>query len=70
MPRVYKEGNWSKNSGSWKGAGIQGGLEPGTRGIAIVEAVTRQLLVKTLQAGKHIACVAVNCKLWKLPMAL
>jgi hypothetical protein len=32
---------------SCKGAAIQRGLEYGSRGIAIVGAVTRQLLVKT-----------------------
>jgi hypothetical protein len=40
----------SCNRGSWKGAAIQRGLEPGNRGVAIVGAATRQLLVKTLQA--------------------
>jgi hypothetical protein len=38
---------------SWKGTGIQRGLEHGSRGIAIVGAVTRQLPVKTLQARKE-----------------
>jgi hypothetical protein len=37
--------------------------------MAIVEAITRQLLVKTLQAGKYLACVLVICKVWKLAMA-
>jgi hypothetical protein len=45
-----------------KGATIQGGLEYGIRGISIVGAVTRQLLVKTLQAGKDLVCVVVICK--------
>jgi hypothetical protein len=55
---------------SWKGATIQTGLEHESRGIAIVEAVTRQLLVKTLQAAKDLVCALVICKLWKLAMAL
>jgi hypothetical protein len=38
--------------GSWKGAAIEREHEHGSRGMAIVGAVTRQLLVKTLQAGK------------------
>jgi hypothetical protein len=36
----------------------------------ILEAVTRQLLVKTQQAGKDLACVVVICKMWRLAMAL
>jgi hypothetical protein len=55
---------------SWKGASIQRGLERGSTGIAIVGAVTRQLLVKTLRAGKDLACITANCKLWKSAMAL
>jgi hypothetical protein len=54
----------------WKGAAIQRGLEHGSRGIAIVGAVKRQLLVKTLQAGKHLGCVLVICKAWILVMPL
>jgi hypothetical protein len=41
---------------SWKGAAIQRGLEPGNIGIAIVGAVTRQLLVTTLRARKELPC--------------
>jgi hypothetical protein len=55
---------------SWKGATIERGLEHGSRGIAIVGAVARQLLVKTRRAGKDLACALVNCKVWKLAMAL
>jgi hypothetical protein len=53
-----------------KGAAIQRGLEHGSRGIAIVGVVTRQLLVKTLQAGKDLACALVICKVWKLVTVL
>jgi hypothetical protein len=42
--------NWQRVS--WKGAAIHRGLEPGSREIAVVGAVTRKLLVKTLKAGK------------------
>jgi hypothetical protein len=59
-----------KTEFSWKWAAIQAGLEHGSRGIAIVEAVTSQLLVKTLQAGEDLACALVICKVWKLAMAL
>jgi hypothetical protein len=54
---------------SWMGATIQRGPEHRSRGIAIVGAVTRQLLVKTLQAGRDLACGVVNCKVWRLAMA-
>jgi hypothetical protein len=37
---------------TWKGAAMQRGLEHGSRGIAIGRAVARQLLLKTLRAGK------------------
>jgi hypothetical protein len=37
---------------SLKGPAVPRGLEYGSRGITIVGVVTRQLLVKTLQAGK------------------
>jgi hypothetical protein len=50
---------------SWKGAAIQRELEHGNRGIATVGAVTRQLLVKTLQS-----CALVICKVWRSAMAL
>jgi hypothetical protein len=39
---------------SCKGTAIQRGLKDGSRGIAIVAAVTRQLLVKTLRTGKDL----------------
>jgi hypothetical protein len=53
---------------SWKGAAIQRRLERGSRGT--VGAVTRQLLMKTLQARKDLADALVICKLWKLAMAV
>jgi hypothetical protein len=55
---------------SWKGAAIQRGLERGNEGIAIVKPVTRQLLVKTVRAGKDLACALVICKVWRSAMAL
>jgi hypothetical protein len=42
--------------------GCQRELEPGNKGIAIVGAVTRQLLTKTLRAGKYFPCVIVACE--------
>jgi hypothetical protein len=52
----YEEDKWSKNSGSCKGTAIQRGLEHESRATAIVDAVARQLLMKTLRAGKDLVC--------------
>jgi hypothetical protein len=46
---------------SLKEDAIQRGSVHGSRGIVIVGAVTRQLLVKTLRAGKDLACALVIC---------
>jgi hypothetical protein len=35
-----------------------------------LEAVTKKRLVKTLQAGKYLACALVICKVWRLAIAL
>jgi hypothetical protein len=42
-----------------EGTAIQRGLEPESRGIGIVGAVTTQLLVKKLRAGKDLASALV-----------
>jgi hypothetical protein len=55
---------------SWKRAAIQRGTEHGSRGIAIVGAVTRQLLVKTLRDGKDLAYTLMICEVWKLAIGL
>jgi hypothetical protein len=77
VPRCYKQGTrvelWQLVGAiirCWKGAAIKRGLEPGSRGIAIVKSVTRKWLVKLLQAGKDLACTLVICKVSKLTMAL
>jgi hypothetical protein len=44
-----------RERGRWKGASVQRGLQHGSGGLIIVGAVTKQLLVKTLQAGKDLA---------------
>jgi hypothetical protein len=36
----------------------------------LLEAVTRERLVKTQQAGESLACVVVICELWRLAVAL
>jgi hypothetical protein len=45
-------------------------LSPEAEKWPLLGAVIRQLLVKTLPAGKYLACALVNCKVWKLAMAL
>jgi hypothetical protein len=37
---------------------------------ALLEAVTKERLVKTQQAGRELACSVVICKVWKSAMAL
>jgi hypothetical protein len=46
---VYEEKEFS-----WKEAAFQRELECGSKGIAMLETVTRQLLVKTLRAGRDL----------------
>jgi hypothetical protein len=36
----------------------------------VLEVVTKERLVNTLQAGEDLVFAAVICKLWKLAMAL
>jgi hypothetical protein len=36
----------------------------------LLEALTRERLMKTQQAGKGLACAVVICKMWRLAMAL
>jgi hypothetical protein len=36
----------------------------------LLEAITREWLVKTQQAGKDFACAVVICKVWKPAVAL
>jgi hypothetical protein len=59
-----------ENCESWKGAAIQTALEPESRLIAIVGTVTRQLLVKTMQAGEDLACALAIFNMWKSVTAL
>jgi hypothetical protein len=39
-------------------------------GSPLLEAVTREMLVKILQAGEDIVFIAVFCKVWRLAVAL
>jgi hypothetical protein len=36
----------------------------------LLEAITRERLVKILQAEKDLACAVVICKVWRMAMAL
>jgi hypothetical protein len=36
----------------------------------LLEAVTREQLVKTQQAGKDLVCAVVICKVWRIAMVL
>jgi hypothetical protein len=36
----------------------------------LLEAVNREKLMKTQQAGKEVECTVVICKLWRSAMAL
>jgi hypothetical protein len=49
---------------SWKGTTIQWGLECGSWWISLSEAVTRERLANTQQAGNDLACNVVICKVW------
>jgi hypothetical protein len=69
MEKVQKPNN-SEEYFSFKGSAVQIGLEHRSRGIAIVKAVTRKRLVKTLHAGKHLAYAVVICKVWNSAIIL
>jgi hypothetical protein len=73
VPRGYKEDNWSnevnsvresvKKRVSWKGAAE-------VEESPLLETVTRELLVKTLRAGKALVGAVVIGELWRLAVAL
>jgi hypothetical protein len=56
--------------GSWKVAAVLGGLEHGSRGIAIVRSRYQATTNEGIRAGKDLACVIVICKMWRSAMAL
>jgi hypothetical protein len=68
-PRCYNRDTF-RSQFSGKRVAIQRQLVFGSRGIAIVGAITRQQLVKTLGVGKDLACALVICEVWKSAMAL
>jgi hypothetical protein len=52
----------------WKGPAFQRGLEPESRGIAIVRSRYQATTSEDTAAGKDLACALVNCEGWKLVM--
>jgi hypothetical protein len=60
VPSSYKKDNWGKRFSS-----VRESEES-----ALLEAVTRKRLVKTLQAGRDLAGAVVICKLRRHAMAL
>jgi hypothetical protein len=67
---VIRRTNGVKIQAVGRGATIYRELKHGSRGIAIVGAITRQLLVNTLQAGKDFTRALVICKAWSSVMAI
>jgi hypothetical protein len=84
MSRSYTEDSWGnhvssvreavKKWDSWKRTGRQPpfkeNLAVETEESPLLEAVTREWLVKTQEAGKDLVCALVICKVWRLVMAL
>jgi hypothetical protein len=62
--------NKDKNISVWREPPFREDLDPGAEDYPLLEAVTRQLLVKTLRAGKALENALVNCKVWKSATAL
>jgi hypothetical protein len=54
---------------SWKRTALQRKLEPRSRGIAIVKAVTRKRKVETVTENTSL-CALFICKVWRSAMAL
>jgi hypothetical protein len=70
IQRDYKEGNWSKNSSVGREPPFREDFRTDAEEQPLLEAITRNCLVKTLQAGKDSAYAAVICKVWKLMIVL
>jgi hypothetical protein len=83
VPRSYEEDNWGelssvretvKKSDSWKRVGkerpFREDLSAEVEESPMLEAVIRERLVKTQQAGKCLASAVVICKVWRSEVAL
>jgi hypothetical protein len=55
--QVSSVGETVKKRGSWKGAAIQRGLEPGSKGKAIVRSRYQKTTSEEIKAGKDLECV-------------
>jgi hypothetical protein len=45
-------------------------LSAEAKGSPLLEAITREWLVKIQQAEKYLACAVMICKVWRLAVAL
>jgi hypothetical protein len=70
VQRGYKEDNRSKNSSVGREPPFREDLSTESEEKPLLKTVAKQLLLKTLQAGKYLTCAVVICKMWKLAMAL
>jgi hypothetical protein len=80
VQRDYKEDNWDnrvssareavKERFSWKGAAVRKGIEPGSRGIAVVRSRHQATTIEDTAVWKNLARVLVKCKVWRSEMAL
>jgi hypothetical protein len=79
VPKIYKENKWgNKVSSVWESVKETVGREPPFRDdlsakaeeSPLLEAVTRERLVKTQQAAKYLVGAVVICELWRLSVVL
>jgi hypothetical protein len=63
VKRGYKEDNWSNNSSFGREPPFREDLSPEIEEQPLLEAVTRQLIVETLWAGKDLACYLENVEI-------
>jgi hypothetical protein len=66
---VIREGNLGNRVSSVQ-QHLKRGLERGTEESPLLEAVSRERLVKTQQAGKDLECAVVICKVCRLAVTL
>jgi hypothetical protein len=77
VPRSYKEDSWGNEvstvleySSVERELPFRKDLSVEAEEYPLLEAVTRERLVKTQQIVKDLACAVVICKVWKLPIGL
>jgi hypothetical protein len=79
VPRSYKEDIWEnqvssvrepeEKKDSWESP-FREDLSAEAENCPLLEAVTREGLVKTQHAGKDLSCAVVICEVWRLAMEL